>query len=108
MPVLQMHAGLNSFLHSQAALPDSTHDSHAEAKAADQVLQGIAHTQLPYYGVQFHPESIGTAFGRQLLQNFHDITADWHGYQIPPHDVTPSKGAFQHCCSRALLCLLVA
>lgn len=78
----------------KAAVPDSTHVSQAEAKAADRVLQGIAHTQLPYYGVQFHPESIGTAFGRQLLQNFHDITADWHGYQIPPYIMPPSKEPF--------------
>ena len=108
MPVLQMHAGPNSFLHLQAAVPDSTHDSQAEAKAADKVLQGIAHIHLPYYGVQFHPESIGTAFGRQLLQNFHDITADWHGYQIPPHVVSPSTGTVECCCSRVFLCLSLA
>ncbi|DBA94765.1 TPA: hypothetical protein ACH3X1_002311 [Trebouxia sp. C0004] len=76
----------------KAVVPDSTHALPAEARAADQVLQGIAHIHLPYFGVQFHPESIGTAFGRQLLQNFHDITADWHGYQIPPHVLSPSTG----------------
>ena len=108
MQVSQMHAGPNSFLHVQAAVADSTHVSQAEAKAADRVLQGIAHTQLPYYGVQFHPESIGTAFGRQLLQNFHDITADWHGYQIPPYIMPPSKGTFQCCGSRVLFCLFWA
>ena len=97
MQVLDMHADPNSFLHLQAAAPDSTHALPAEARAADQVLQGIAHTHLPYYGVQFHPESIGTAFGRQLLQKFHDITADWHGSQIPPHVMSPSTGTLQCC-----------
>lgn len=52
---------------------------HTDSAAADHVLQGLAHTSLPYYGVQFHPESIGTAFGFQLLQNFSDLTADYHG-----------------------------
>jgi len=31
---------------------------------------GIAHTQLPIYGFQFHPESIGTEIGKNLLSNF--------------------------------------
>ena len=53
--------------------------AHTDSAAADQVLQGLAHTSLPYYGVQFHPESIGTTFGFQLLQNFHDLTVEYHG-----------------------------
>lgn len=57
--------------------------AHGDSHIPDQVLQGIAHTSLPYYGVQFHPESIGTAFGFQLLQNFHDLTAEHHGLQLP-------------------------
>ncbi len=31
---------------------------------------GIAHTILPIYGFQFHPESIGTDIGKALLTNF--------------------------------------
>ncbi|KAL3160886.1 hypothetical protein ABBQ38_009278 [Trebouxia sp. C0009 RCD-2024] len=57
--------------------------AHGDSHTADQVLQGIAHSSLPYYGVQFHPESIGTAFGFQLLQNFHDLTVEHHGLQLP-------------------------
>ena len=59
------------------------YQAHADGHTGDQVLQGIAHTSLPYYGVQFHPESIGTAFGFQLLQNFHDLTAEHLGLQLP-------------------------
>ncbi len=36
----------------------------------DNILMGIAHNTRPLWGVQFHPESIGTAFGKQLLSNF--------------------------------------
>ena len=57
--------------------------AHTDSAAADRVLQGLAHTSLPYYGVQFHPESIGTAFGFQLLQNFHDLTVEYHGLPKP-------------------------
>lgn len=35
---------------------------------------GLQHRSLPHYGVQFHPESIGTQHGHTILQNFRDIT----------------------------------
>jgi anthranilate synthase component 2 len=40
------------------------------AWADDGTLMGMRHRELPYWGVQFHPESILTASGPQLLGNF--------------------------------------
>ena len=34
------------------------------------IIMGIAHSSLPIFGFQFHPESIGTEFGKSLLKNF--------------------------------------
>src|SRR2546430_15361831 len=36
----------------------------------DAEIMAMKHRSHPIYGVQFHPESIGTSHGRQLLENF--------------------------------------
>ena len=38
-------------------------------------IMALCHRSLPVYGVQFHPESVGTAPGKQLLANFLELAA---------------------------------
>jgi anthranilate synthase component 2 len=40
------------------------------ARTRDGVIMAMRHRQLPIHGVQFHPESIETRHGHQLLENF--------------------------------------
>ena len=40
------------------------------AETEKNIIMGIAHSSLPIYGFQFHPESIGTDVGKNLLTNF--------------------------------------
>ena len=40
------------------------------ARTSDGLIMGLQHVSWPLHGVQFHPESIGTPVGRQLLDNF--------------------------------------
>ena len=39
-------------------------------RAPGQEIMGVCHRSLPVYGVQFHPESVGTVHGKRLLGNF--------------------------------------
>ena len=41
-----------------------------DAETADGEIMAVSHATRPVYGVQFHPESIGSQFGKVMLANF--------------------------------------
>ena len=43
---------------------------HVTARTSDGMVMGVRHTSVDVEGVQFHPESILTAAGHELLANF--------------------------------------
>jgi para-aminobenzoate synthetase len=57
----------------QQPLPD---ELEPIAWTSDGVLMAVAHKTRPRWGVQFHPESISTEYGRKLLANFRDLTTE--------------------------------
>lgn len=40
------------------------------AEDDDGIIMGLSHRELPIHGVQFHPESIASAHGHELIGNF--------------------------------------
>ena len=40
------------------------------AWTSDEMIMGLAHLELPVWGVQFHPESILSVSGKELMANF--------------------------------------
>ncbi len=63
--------------HSLAAEPESLPDLlEVTARTEGGEIMGVRHRELPMEGVQFHPESVLTPEGNQLLQNFLALRAD--------------------------------
>ncbi|HEX2414430.1 MAG TPA: aminodeoxychorismate/anthranilate synthase component II [Thermoleophilaceae bacterium] len=58
--------------HSLVVAPQGLPDTlEVSARSAD-VIMGLRHRELPLEGVQFHPESVLTPDGKQILRNFLD------------------------------------
>ena len=55
--------------HSLMAAPSSP-DLEVTAWTDDGVIMGLSHHHYPLHGVQFHPESFLTQYGRELAANF--------------------------------------
>ena len=57
----------HSLLVRRESFPDTL---EITAETAEGEIMGLRHKTLPLWGVQFHPESILTTHGKQLLENF--------------------------------------
>jgi anthranilate synthase/aminodeoxychorismate synthase-like glutamine amidotransferase len=70
-----IYAGLESPLvvgryHSLIVDSDGLPEELEVSSRAGDVVMGLRHSRLPIEGVQFHPESVLTPQGKQILRNF--------------------------------------
>lgn len=68
------------------------------ATTADGTIMALQHTDLPIYGVQFHPESIASDYGHALLANFLTLArVNWQptkeGLVLPGHHKKTTRTA---------------
>jgi len=63
----------HSLVVERSSLPDCL---EVTAETDDGLIMGLAHKTYPIQGVQFHPESIASESGHELLKNFLNLAAD--------------------------------
>ncbi|MFI9724510.1 aminodeoxychorismate synthase component I [Streptomyces sp. NPDC052396] len=70
----------------------------ATAWAEDGTVMALRHRRLPRWGLQFHPESIASEWGAQLIRNFAELTGRHYAAAPPeparwaPREHTPGTG----------------
>ncbi|WP_439814508.1 anthranilate synthase component II [Zavarzinia sp. CC-PAN008] len=67
IPDLFQATRYHSLVVERDSLPD---ELEITAETEDGIIMGLAHRRHPVFGVQFHPESIASEHGHQLLKNF--------------------------------------
>jgi anthranilate synthase component II len=67
LPATRYH----SLIVERASLPSAL----AVTAECDGLIMALAHRERPVHGVQFHPESIASTGGHDLLRNFLDLAA---------------------------------
>lgn len=67
MPNPMQATRYHSLLLERSTFPDCL---EVTAETAEGEIMGLAHRDLPVWGVQFHPESLATQGGMKMLENF--------------------------------------
>ena len=67
IPAMRYH----SLIVERSSIPNDLFIT-AETKN-DRLIMGIQHKIYPLYGIQFHPESMGTPHGKEILKNFLEV-----------------------------------
>jgi anthranilate synthase/aminodeoxychorismate synthase-like glutamine amidotransferase len=68
----------HSLIADKAAMPDCL---QITAETEEGVVMGVQHKTLPIIGIQFHPESILTEDGFQMLKNSYEDAKAWKNNQ---------------------------
>ncbi|GBQ26849.1 anthranilate synthase component II [Acetobacter estunensis NRIC 0472] len=75
LPDPLMATRYHSLIVEADTLPDVLHRT---AWTDDGLIMGLQHRQFPVHGVQFHPESIASECGHEILKNFLTLAREWN------------------------------
>ena len=64
----------NSLIATFDDLPDML---QVDAVSGEGEIMALSHRMHPLFGVQFHPESILTEYGQEMIGNFVRVARDW-------------------------------
>ena len=74
LPLPMTATRYHSLIVSEKSLPDELEVSATTTdRDGSRVIMGLRHRQYPIEGVQFHPESVLTSAGKQLVANFLEL-----------------------------------
>ena len=74
----------HSLVVSPAGLPEALEvTAWSSDRGAGEEIMALRHRTLPVWGVQFHPESIGTDHGKTMLRNFLELARLRSGAMVP-------------------------
>jgi anthranilate synthase component II len=83
-------ARYHSLVVARETLPDSL---QVDAETDDGAIMALSHRERPVFGIQFHPESYGTAGGDRLIENFlFTCRRDPSSGLRPPSPLTRGEG----------------
>lgn len=69
----------HSLIVERDSLPDCLEiTAETDAKIDGGIIMGFSHTSHPVHGVQFHPESIESEHGHDILRNFITLAREHH------------------------------
>lgn len=77
---------------AQYPIPDGL---EVTAKTTDGLVMAVAHKHKPIWGVQFHPESIYTEYGKQILHNFIDFAKEYKQQSLHTQPFCRNKKKWQ-------------
>ncbi|MDO5018412.1 MAG: gamma-glutamyl-gamma-aminobutyrate hydrolase family protein [Lagierella massiliensis] len=64
--------------HSLICKYENLENINIDATTQDGLIMGISHKYKPIYGVQFHPESICSEYGREIIENFLKLSEKYY------------------------------
>ncbi|KAI1320615.1 Protein phosphatase PP2A regulatory subunit B [Mortierella claussenii] len=71
----------------RGAATNSRASTFFEGQLGAKSIMGIRHRTLPHHGVQFHPESISSYYGKEIMSNFFRISTEFYRTHHPKRSI---------------------